>query len=412
AVLDTDSLLENDLVTLDEAWKASNNSALMVMNAVSILSSGSAPQNGILLTLERHFPFFFNIFKNQHRENSDFEEETSLRTPLFSSVLNLPDVHYMHGENSSEAASGDAVAFSGDIRPSVEDINEEEDCCSRCFFSSRLHPNIAFFFTLRFTNASHTGMKETLESESYGSRFSEVNALNGCVKIFKQPVGVKISKNSSGSWKMKNEAFHGTGRNETRQPKFGPRTDYYNQNLVASSDRDIHATHFKKQGDLSLRASSMLESERDAFKKWSRAVEMKYRGGRYKGRIEGGLPEGKGCLYLEDGSAYDGMWRNGKRSGSGTFYFSNGDFFQGSWRDDVMHGKGWMYFSSGDRWFANFWKGKANGEGRLYSKVGDVSFGKFKEGWRHGYFLHISSVDGTRCEELWDEGVLVSRKQL
>lgn len=35
------------------------------------------------------------------------------------------------------------------------------------------------------------------------------------------------------------------------------------------------------------------ESERDSEKKWSRVVEIRYRGGIYKGRSQGGLPEGK-----------------------------------------------------------------------------------------------------------------------
>ncbi|THG14353.1 hypothetical protein TEA_018907 [Camellia sinensis var. sinensis] len=156
------------------------------------------------------------------------------------------------------------------------------------------------------------------------------------------------------------------------------------------------------------------EAERDTQKKWNPIVEMKYRGGTYKGRCQGGLPEGKtlqGRLSLGDGSIYDGMWRYGKRSGLGTLYFRNGDVFQGSWRDDVMHGKGWLYFHTGDRWFVNFWKGKANGEGRFYSKRGEIFFGHFKDGWRHGHFLCIN-VDGARCLEIWDEGVLVSRKQL
>ncbi|MBA0759942.1 hypothetical protein Gotri_022752, partial [Gossypium trilobum] len=55
--------------------------------------------------------------------------------------------------------------------------------------------------------------------------------------------------------------------------------------------------------------------------------------------------------------------------------------------------------------------GKANGEGRFYSKSGDVFFGHFEDGWRHGHFLCIT-VDGTRCIEIWNEGVLMSRQQL
>lgn len=41
AVLDTDTLLENDLVTLDEALRTTNNAVLMAMNAISILLSVS-----------------------------------------------------------------------------------------------------------------------------------------------------------------------------------------------------------------------------------------------------------------------------------------------------------------------------------------------------------------------------------
>ncbi|XP_061364723.1 protein ACCUMULATION AND REPLICATION OF CHLOROPLASTS 3, chloroplastic isoform X2 [Gastrolobium bilobum] len=172
-----------------------------------------------------------------------------------------------------------------------------------------------------------------------------------------------------------------------------------------------YANKPKKDGVLSVRAASMLEAERDLSKKWSPVVEMQYRGGRYKGRCQGGLPEGKGRLVLGNGSIYDGLWRYGKRSGPGTFYFKNGDMFQGSWRDDVMHGKGWFYFHTGDRWFANFWKGKANGEGRFYTKSGDAFFGNFKDGWRHGQFLCINA-NGTRYIEIWEQGVLLDSKHL
>lgn len=39
AVLDTDTLLENDLVTLDEALRTTNNAVLMAINAISIFLS-------------------------------------------------------------------------------------------------------------------------------------------------------------------------------------------------------------------------------------------------------------------------------------------------------------------------------------------------------------------------------------
>ncbi|CAL9136575.1 unnamed protein product [Musa acuminata var. zebrina] len=167
----------------------------------------------------------------------------------------------------------------------------------------------------------------------------------------------------------------------------------------------------RNDGLLSARAASMLEAERESEKSWTPVIEIQFKGGSYRGRCQGGLPEGKGRLTFKDGSFYDGMWRNGKRCGLGTLYYSNGDVFQGSWRDDLMHGKGWLYFHSGDRWFANFWKGKANGEGRFYSKSGSIYFGNFKNGWRHGQGLCID-IDGLRWTEIWEEGVLVSRTQL
>ncbi|KAK9106450.1 hypothetical protein Syun_022461 [Stephania yunnanensis] len=186
-------------------------------------------------------------------------------------------------------------------------------------------------------------------------------------------------------------------------------TDRINNASTLLKGRSANAS--RKQGLLSSRAASMLEAERESQKKWSPVVEMSYRGGIYKGRCQGGLPEGKGHLTLADGSIYDGMWRYGKRSGTGTLYYNNGDVFQGSWRDDLMNGKGWFYFHTGDRWFANFWKGKANGEGRFYSKDGEIFFGNFQDGWRHGHCLCIDA-NGTRWAEIWDEGSLLSRQQL
>lgn len=40
-------------------------------------------------------------------------------------------------------------------------------------------------------------------------------------------------------------------------------------------------------------AVTMQEAERDSPKKWTPVVEIQYRGGIYRGRCQGGLPEGK-----------------------------------------------------------------------------------------------------------------------
>uniref|UniRef100_A0A0A0KMW0 Protein ACCUMULATION AND REPLICATION OF CHLOROPLASTS 3 n=1 Tax=Cucumis sativus TaxID=3659 RepID=A0A0A0KMW0_CUCSA len=241
------------------------------------------------------------------------------------------------------------------------------------------------------------------------------------ISIFDLPVGVRPSEevhdkdlpNPEMKYEKKSKASISTSRfssqNSLTDASLEVIKEFYDTSsaFLKGKSADIP----KKQGLLSVRAASMLEAERDSPKKWSPVMELQYRGGVYRGRCQGGLPEGKGRLVLPDGSIYDGMWRYGMRSGQGTVYFNNGDMFQGSWRDDVMHGKGWFYFHTGDRWFANFWKGKAYGEGRFYSKSGDVLFGHFQDGWRHGDFLCIN-VDGSRYMEVWNEGYLMGRENL
>lgn len=238
-------------------------------------------------------------------------------------------------------------------------------------------------------------------------------------EIFTVPVGVKSSYCSTESDNILSETAEDTSRELSCPPSLtsgddlsdvclNTAKDIYNSALTILKGRNVDES--RKLGVLSVRAASMLESERELKKIWTPMTEMQYRGGTYRGRCQGGLPEGKGHLTFMDGSFYDGLWRCGKRSGLGTFCYSNGDVFQGSWRDDLMHGKGWFYFHTGDRWFANFWKGKANGEGRFYSKNGSIFFGHFKKGWRHGRGLCID-IDGSRWIELWDEGVLVKRTE-
>ncbi|KAI3453226.1 hypothetical protein Pfo_009889 [Paulownia fortunei] len=385
-----------------------------------------APRNGIFSSLGQHFPFIFNIFKKQHQQTINSEKAFLSQSPHVSDVINPPVIGDMPNANSLDGTTEDTGVFSGKIQPLMGDI-DEEFCSLRDDGSSgerevklldtnsnsstyELHSEGTPMFKRELLIRGNLGPGHSNELSKYGTNFSEASALVDSVSIYKLPVGVKHLKKLE-DIPLTSNTKHGVAwrvdDNEKKQHHAAPSVSW-----SGLTDADFHCTsNSKKQGVLSTRAASMLESERDSQKKWSRVVEMKYRGGIYRGRAQGGLPEGKGRLLLGDGSIYDGMWRYGKRSGLGTFYFNNGDVFQGSWRDDVMHGKGWIYFHTGDRWFVNFWKGKANGEGRFYSKLGDVFFGHFKEGWRHGHFLRIN-VDGTRSQELWDEGVLVSEKQL
>ncbi|KAK4423331.1 protein ACCUMULATION AND REPLICATION OF CHLOROPLASTS 3 [Sesamum alatum] len=389
-----------------------------------------APRSGIFSSLGQHFPFIFNLFKKQHQQSNNSEKAFLSKSSHVSDAINppvngdVPNTNPLAGTIEDTGVSPDKFQpLSGDSDEEFCSISSEEGEVELLETSStssayELNSEGTRVFKREMLARGNLGPGWSGELPKYGSNFSEATALVDSVSIYKLPVGVKHSEkleDESLNSKTTHGAAWGVDDNQKKQHRptvsWAGLTDADFNNNVSSSNKGNSTSNSKKQGVLSLRAASMLESERDSQKKWSRLVEMKYRGGIYRGRAQGGLPEGKGRLLLGDGSIYDGMWRYGKRSGMGTFYFNNGDVFQGSWRDDVMHGKGWIYFHTGDRWFANFWKGKANGEGRFYSKLGDVSFGHFKEGWRHGHFLRIN-VDGTRSQELWDEGVLVSEKQL
>ncbi|KAJ3692914.1 hypothetical protein LUZ60_012009 [Juncus effusus] len=235
---------------------------------------------------------------------------------------------------------------------------------------------------------------------------STTNKTDG-IDVFTLPVGVKSSENPLPYFDDSQNAPDGE---VSADGSLGAFWEICNSAVDFVKGR-TNVVEPRKQGSISSRAASMLEIEREREKTWSPVVKIEYRGGKYKGRCQGGLPEGKGNLTFEDGSFYEGMWRNGKRFGVGTMYYSNGDVFHGTWRDDLMHGKGWYYFRKGDRWFVNFWKGRANGEGRFYSKNGNIFFGNFQNGWRHGRFLNVDA-NGSRWDEVWDEGVLVSRTKL
>ncbi|KAL0296525.1 UNVERIFIED_CONTAM: protein ACCUMULATION AND REPLICATION OF CHLOROPLASTS 3 [Sesamum radiatum] len=390
-----------------------------------------APKNGIFSSLGQHFPFIFNLFNKQHRRTNNSEKAFLSESLDVPDAINPPVNGDLPKTNPLAGIIEDTGVFSDNLQPLLDDSDDEfcsisseeggvELLESNSTSSYELNSEGNPVFKREILARGNLGPGWSSELPKYGSNFSEATALVDSVCIYKLPVGVKHLENledESLSSKTTHGAAWGVDDNKKKQHYARPTMSWagladadFNNN-VSSSNKGNPTSNSKKHGVLSLRAASMLESERDSQKKWSRVVEMKYRGGIYRGRAQGGLPEGKGRLLLGDGSIYDGTWRYGKRSGMGTFYFNNGDVFQGSWRDDVMHGKGWIYFHTGDRWFANFWKGKANGEGRFYSKLGDVSFGHFKEGWRHGHFLRIN-VDGTRSQELWDEGVLVSEKQL
>nr|XP_011463496.1 PREDICTED: protein ACCUMULATION AND REPLICATION OF CHLOROPLASTS 3 isoform X2 [Fragaria vesca subsp. vesca] len=387
-------------------------------------------KSSILSGLAQHFPFFFNLFSRHQSQINDTQESPSLQNAI-SEEIDSPDSGELGKINGVDVKAEDFNNYfeepQTETNRNYNELHNSSGSEQADIKSSGLYDPI--------TEETHAFQRQPLVSWNLGHDYQiakdwgkEKGVEDGAtlmldnMSIFCLPVGVRSPEELKDNDSFPTQKLEKKSKDDVKvQPaanlsmsSWSPLNDtsleavkeFYNSTSALVKGKDAENP---KQGNLSARAASMLEAERDSPKKWSPMVEMQYRGGIYKGRCQGGLPEGKGRLVLGDGSIYDGMWRYGKRSGMGKFYFSNGDAFQGSWRDDFIHGKGWVYFHTGDRWFANFWKGKANGESRFYSKSGDVFFGNFQDGWRHGQFICID-VDGTRCIENWDLGVLVSRK--
>lgn len=487
--IETDRLLEKDLVTLDEALRTANNAVLLAINAVSIIISDMHNKfidiaHDNVKKLE--FSEVIRILGNYKESKIGFGAGSSLKTSILQAIDDCPFIGASikelngvvicvvmssnHVDDSFELqefsrAFRQITKYNGEIMISfVHEPNLEQDLMvttvvtlgslekqrgsKKSSIMSKLANQFPFFFNLLKRPNDNAESKEnqrnnTVENPGLSEDPDESKSEPSIYYIDKITEGAPFQREPLHGWNMgpghqiaqkwaKERAATHSGANTPTLENLSifsvpvgvkPLEEYRNNVSVIVSDTRKQETKTdrsdfkaidvgkKQSGMLLARAASMLESERDSPKKWAPVVEMDYRGGLYIGQCQGGLPEGKGRLVLENGCIYDGMWRYGKKSGTGTFYFGNGDVFQGSWRDDVMHGKGWFYFQSGDRWFANFWKGKANGKGRFYSKDGQLFFGDFKDGWRHGKFLCVD-VDGERCVEIWDEGVLVSRKPL
>ncbi|XP_078440146.1 GTP binding protein [Wolffia australiana] len=351
----------------------------LVITTLFILGCNEAtfpPRGSFLSSLASHFRFFSSIILKE--PNIAASAATSKSVVADDCDLLLDESNEELQINTSSGFSSSSVNSSMELKiespSSVSREFDEDESGQEELMSSSVGPGFNMAQLWAKERASLSGKRQT----------------NPKLKDFSMSIGVKSSGNDSMVPESLSRMDVGALDRVSREP----------------SRMDMEMT--RKRGALSARAKSMLETERESEKTWTPVIQMQFRGGTYKGRHQGGLPEGKGRLTFEDGSFYDGTWRSGRRCGLGTFCFSNGDVFQGSWRDDVMHGKGWFYFHTGDRWFANFWRGRANGEGRFYSSNGSIFFGNFRNGWRHGDGLFIDS-QGLRWTERWEDGVLAER---
>ncbi|XVE74596.1 hypothetical protein DITRI_Ditri12bG0030000 [Diplodiscus trichospermus] len=321
------------------------------------LEEQTSTKSSIFTRLAQHFPFVFNLLRRHPSQSNDTDK-------IDVKVMNRTGSNEMESEVALADISGASDEYSGENQN--EPNSKSSDIYSLRNYDSGSEQNEVALLDGKTDSSSYydnitegipTFHREPLSGWNLGpghqlaqqwakerATDSEAMPVLDNVSIFCLPVGVRCSEElkEGVSTLYATEFPESKSENGVKAPavpsssRFEVMKEFYNATSTLLKGK---TSVLKKQGVLSARAASMLEAERDSPKMRSPVMEMQYRGGVYKGRCQGGLPEGKGRLILGDGSIYDGLWRYGKRSGVGTFYFSNGDVFQGSWRDDLMHGK-------------------------------------------------------------------------
>ncbi|KAF8389615.1 hypothetical protein HHK36_024134 [Tetracentron sinense] len=351
---------------------------LIVTTVIIVGCSGEqvSQKHTFLSRLALRFPFVFSLLGRDNPQSNEPLPAQSLGNACPSEMINSSDTGEMPNMDSEDDTSEGLDMYSEELQTLLS-RNYDEICALRESDSgdekgdagpSKSNKESFSNFYDPTTEGGPAFQREPLISWNVGPGFQiaqewakERAAVSGAAPVLENlcvyalPVGVKPCEESKDGPQFSTteqrlepktlDDMNGKPPGTPKIPSWDALTDsgfeavmdFYNaaSTLLKGKYADVP----QKQGLLSVRAASMLEAERDSQKKWSPIVEMRYRGGIYRGRCQGGLPEGKGRLSLVDGSIYDGMWRYGKRSGVGTFYFSNGDVFQGSWRDDAMHGK-------------------------------------------------------------------------
>ncbi|QHO36189.1 protein ACCUMULATION AND REPLICATION OF CHLOROPLASTS 3, chloroplastic isoform X3 [Arachis hypogaea] len=360
------------------------------ITTVLALGSSNVKQSvqsvGILSRLALHFPRLFSFWGTHNQQQVHTGKECAVTPQKVMESYerdeepNKNAAHFVDGSFNNHNEQLEPRVSSSSSKLATSRFSEKEDMFDSIAQNSVPYDSIIeddYAFQREQLENWNLGPGYEVAREWAQERVADATHMIDNLSIFHLPVGVRPSEDLKDCLKVSfmTEQKEPESVNEVNVSTINEGIPSWNvvtdasleavKGLASSLLKGKDANKPKKHGVLSDRAASMLEAERDLSKKWNPVVEMQYRGGRYKGRCQGGLPEGKG----------------------------------------------WFYFHTGDRWFANFWKGKANGEGRFYSKSGDAFFGNFKDGWRHGQFLCINA-NGTRYAEIWEQGVLLDIKQL
>ncbi|PIA64062.1 hypothetical protein AQUCO_00201391v1 [Aquilegia coerulea] len=304
-------------------------------------------RTGFLSGLAQRFPFVFSLLGRDHPESEDPLPDVSLENPCAAEDINLLEIGELLDANSLDNNSGSPNRYSDNVQTQSNSNHDENPSLSEYDTEDKRTEGVMSSATEDMVPDVYDQISEgeaLLEREpliwwNVGPSFhiaqewaKERQAIFGSnpvlnnQRIYTLPVGVKLSEQAIDSSKFANtkklkSRTSNDENEESRRNENAPSWDALTDagfeavmdiyNATSTLLKGKRTDESKKPGLLSMRAASMLEVERDSQKKWAPIIEMQYQGGTYKGRCQGGLPEGKGRLTLKDGSIYDGLWRYG-----------------------------------------------------------------------------------------------------
>uniref|UniRef100_A0A7S1UNY1 Uncharacterized protein n=1 Tax=Grammatophora oceanica TaxID=210454 RepID=A0A7S1UNY1_9STRA len=123
-------------------------------------------------------------------------------------------------------------------------------------------------------------------------------------------------------------------------------------------------------------------------------IELDYQGEKQSGRYTGwvnskNIPNGRGCLRVDNGDVYEGEWNNGIRHGLGVYTWYEGDLYTGPWLDGRRHGHGTFVYSDGRLYDGEYIHGKRQGKGVFTWPFGAKFEGEYEGDKRNGTGLYV-----------------------
>lgn len=118
-------------------------------------------------------------------------------------------------------------------------------------------------------------------------------------------------------------------------------------------------------------------------------VTVDYERGRYTGPIQGGEPNGRGTMRLNNGDRYEGEFKEGLFHGRGTYIWSDGGRYTGEFRNGEMvdppqeTGKSETYLEEEDSPWED-WDGKVYGDFAEWREAEESAFEAFKREQQQG----------------------------